>query len=212
MRSHFTAPSALLLAAALGSAGATSDLLSISDKLPTGWFYQGCWSPQVTGEAFYSGRQMTQESCAGFCSSQGYSAAGVAHGEQCSCWNWAGLPAGALLQLPEADCDKACAGAADGQLCGAASAADAVVGLFVHLDGLARQNRARDEGDGDGNGTTVDANGCRRCPRCNPCPDPPYPTGPPPTDYPTSWNSRTSTTVASSSQVCIYSRFSRGWT
>lgn len=225
MRTHLiTASSSGALLSLLATAAASSSgLLSISDRLPTGWFYQGCWSPQLeaaaAARASYSGRgQMTQEACAGFCSGQGHSAAGVARGEHCSCWDWddfaAGrLPPGALVQLPEAECDQPCAGGGDGvggtQMCGGAASdqeGHGHVALFVHLDGLARQNNnnhARSD-DGGGNGTDeVEVEGCPRCPRCNPCPRPPYPTGPPPTAFPTSWISRTSTTTTSSSQVCI---------
>lgn len=75
-----------------------------------GYTYQGCYSDSTTrtlsGSSYANSTGMTAETCVKFCSTAGYSLAGIEYGQQCYCANT--MTSGALTT--DSQCSSRCAG------------------------------------------------------------------------------------------------------
>ncbi|KAL0950804.1 hypothetical protein HGRIS_007569 [Hohenbuehelia grisea] len=109
----------LVLAALLGAeARVLQRRTDIPRTLPSPWVSKGCFTDSVSARALrgasFSDDKMTVESCLGFCSSGGYTHAGVEFGRECFC--------GFNVEAPGAqagdDCHMPCSGNGN-QACGA---------------------------------------------------------------------------------------------
>ena len=92
----------------------------LASNLPTGWTYQGCYSDAVSdrvlsGASYTNASSMTQESCITYCSSAGYSVAGVEYSDECYCDHEL---ASSSTKEADADCNMACSGDS-AEVCGA---------------------------------------------------------------------------------------------
>ncbi|KAL0942681.1 copper radical oxidase [Colletotrichum truncatum] len=93
MRSLATVPGITLVLAGLGSAASTvkRDLpVVISNELPNGYSYLGCYSDNVASRQlslanYVDDGNMTQESCIRFCQGKGFPYAGVEYSSECYC-------------------------------------------------------------------------------------------------------------------------------
>lgn len=86
------------------------DLIPASG-LPGGFAYYGCYTDSTSdrklSSAKYTDANMTDESCVSFCSSRGYTFAGVEYSTECFCGY--GLKSGSTKD-PDSDCNMACGG------------------------------------------------------------------------------------------------------
>ncbi|KAH0499309.1 hypothetical protein TgHK011_006512 [Trichoderma gracile] len=87
--------------------------------LPQGWQSYGCWVDGVNGRILNKqlpdDADLTLESCAQACSSQGYTIAGAEYSRQCFCGN--NIVNGGAKAANQADCNTPCAGD-DSEICG----------------------------------------------------------------------------------------------
>ncbi|KAK0379024.1 WSC domain-containing protein [Colletotrichum limetticola] len=103
----------LALTACTNAASIAKRDVRASSTLQTGWSYSGCYTDnnngirQLSRDGYRDYSAMTEESCVAFCSSKGYSVAGVEYSSECYCDYQL---ASTSQKEPEADCNMPCSG------------------------------------------------------------------------------------------------------
>ncbi|KAF3762645.1 hypothetical protein M406DRAFT_333015 [Cryphonectria parasitica EP155] len=165
---------------------------------PAEWAYQGCWAGDIMSLAhkasYVDEAGMTQQTCASFCGGHGLTAAGIHQGGECRCWDFMSAAPEHLKQLDETKCNLPCAGGDVDQACGASGEDHTVI--LVHVEAVGESETLwAEKGPEYSKAFGLDVEGCPKCPSCRPCPKPyPYPPRLP-TLYPTTWLTRTTTSL-----------------
>ncbi|KAK1462132.1 WSC domain-containing protein [Colletotrichum melonis] len=103
----------LALTACTNAASIAKRDVRASSTLQTGWSYSGCYTDnnngirQLSRDGYRDYSAMTEESCVAFCSSKGYSVAGVEYSSECYCDYQL---ASTSQKEPEVDCNMPCSG------------------------------------------------------------------------------------------------------